>query len=150
MVMINDNGKRNEYDEMQMAQRGVIGNQMFKFLLFKIFVVSVLHYAGVSEIDFQTKITIACVVCAVIYIIRVIKAGAYVPPNFRTARSKGMIAAFVVFIASAAIIFASPPWLEGMETIPLMLILASVVYLSKNLVLGAVSKKIDRSEDKDI
>jgi len=73
------------YDEMQTARRNSIGSQMFVLVLLALLVDGLLFSRGIVWLAYPHNIAAIISACALLYVIRVIIAGAYLPPYFQGA-----------------------------------------------------------------
>ena len=137
--------KKNYYDEMQKADRGRIGNQMFMILFFAIFLNQTLYSYGVIWLDYSVSILAISTVCMLVYLVRIVMAGAYLPAAFKGISGRATIVVLVLLIVSAAFLLLRPDWFVGTawETAAVMLAIGSLVFLIKNWAAAAVRKKID-------
>jgi hypothetical protein len=90
-------------DEMQIAYVNKIGNQMFKIMFFALFIEYVLYGRGIIWLAWPDNVLAIISACMIIYIIRRVAIGAYVPNMPDKTRRINTIVRLVVFAAFAAL-----------------------------------------------
>ena len=103
--------KKSGLDEMQIAHIDRIGNQMFKIMFFAMFIETALYNRGVIWLAWPDNILAIITACMIVYIIRRVALGAYLPhmpDKIRRANAIFRLIALIVFAATAIIMsFAS-------------------------------------------
>ena len=88
-------------DEMQKQQRNSIGNQMFMFMFWAIFLSCGLHGAGITWLPYPANVIVIISACMGIYLIRLIAANAYLPTQ--ALNRKGIIGLIIAIVFSVAL-----------------------------------------------
>ncbi|MCL2575434.1 MAG: hypothetical protein FWE33_03270 [Defluviitaleaceae bacterium] len=134
------NEKKN-YDEMQSMIRGKIGNQMFFVVVFIVLIDGLLHARGIVWWDFDYSVWAITVFCTVIYVVRVIVAGAYFPANFSRGNPIAAIIVSAVMPVAALLLILQPVWLEGwLYNITWMAMAGCFIYTMRNIIMRKIKK----------
>lgn len=97
---------KNCLDEMQLQKRNAMGNQMFMLMYWIIFFNSILNGTGIKWLAYPADVLIIITVCMGIYLVRLIKFNAFLPPvtqNRKTVIILGMAISFLIILAVSAI-----------------------------------------------
>ena len=78
---------KNGLDEMQKAQRGNIGNQMFMIMFFALMFDCGLYGYGIRWLEYPANVMVIITVCMSIYLVRLIARNAYCPPQHNKRKS---------------------------------------------------------------
>ena len=139
-------------DEMQIQTRNKIGNQTFLMLLYLLMIDAGLYGFGFRWVDYPANVMLIRTICAGIYVIRLIKANAYVGPS--TEKEKPLLkilmtALVAVVVATGTIVllkttsFSDANQINDMSA-PILFIAASV-----GIVIAVVTTVINRIQNKN-
>ena len=140
-------------DEMQRERHNRIGNQMFTVMTFAFLINVVLYGAGIRLLEHPTDTMVIVTTCSVIYLIRLIIAGAYKQPGI--AKRKTTVITLIL-AATIAVVFAI-----NLRNLPVgivestsdysayILMGVSVIGLISVLIAGVIKKKQDRDDTDD-
>ena len=140
-------------DEMQRERHNRIGNQMFTVMTFAFLINVVLYGAGIRLLEHPTDTMVIVTACSVIYLIRLIIAGAYKQPGI--AKRKTTVITLIL-AATIAVVFAI-----NLRNLPVgivestsdysayILMGVSVIGLISVLIAGVIKKKQDRDDTDD-
>ncbi|MCL2416139.1 MAG: hypothetical protein FWD01_04920 [Defluviitaleaceae bacterium] len=83
----------NIYDEMQKHKREEIGNNMFLITIAALLLsVAFHHISGIAWLGYPDNILVILIACLVIYIIRLIASGAYIPVKSQSKKGVSRLA----------------------------------------------------------
>lgn len=99
---------KNGLDEMQKERRNGIGNSMFLVLAYAILLDAGLNGMGIRWLNYPANTMVIMSACMGIYLVRIIAANAYLPPEAQKRKSLLKIKAVVVLCiaVAAAALFA--------------------------------------------
>jgi len=107
---------RKGLDERQLQKRNSIGNQSFLLLLYLLLFDAVLYGLGVKWAGYPANVMIILALCAGIYVIRLIAAGAFVGPSPQTRKpllKAGLTVISVILAAAAVLVIAKNAGIAG-------------------------------------
>ena len=126
------NNNKNDFDEMQEQRRDKIGHQMFGVTFWAVLLYGVIFLNGVFYYDYGTQwlkyasitlLVIMCV-CYIVYTIRLVVAGAYLPPKTKNRYNVIILVIWIVFSLGA---LGSPSTAVMLSVIGLFRILVTAI-----------------------
>jgi ABC-type transport system involved in cytochrome c biogenesis permease subunit len=142
-------------DEMQLQIRNKIGNQTFLVLLYLLLLDAGLYGFGFRWVNYPANIMLIVTICAAIYVVRLIKANAYVGPS--TGKQRPILNVFLtvimaVFIALVIIVLLKNASFSNSYQIDAMA--APILFISAMIALAiaattSIIKKIQNKNDRD-
>ena len=142
-------------DEMQLQKKNRIGNQAFLMLLYLLLLDMWLYGFGFRWLSYPANTMAIVSVCAAIYVIRLIKEGAYVGPSPEVDKPVRTAVLTVLVAVSAAIAmilimrnagFGNSTQVDHM-TAPILFITSAVAILI--IVTVSVIKKMQNKDDRE-
>lgn len=139
-------------DEMQIQRRNNIGSQAFLMLLYLLLIDAGLYGYGFRWVSYPANVMIILTVCAGIYVIRLIKASAYVGPSTKNEKPvlKILISGLVsVLVAMGIIILLKNAGFTDVEQINDMS--AQILFIAGfgGIVAAVITVVINRIQNKD-
>lgn len=151
---MNDNKKK--LDEMQSQNRNRIGNQMFIFMIFALYINTWLSSWGVTWLSYPANIMTIVTVCLVIYLVRLITANAYLPTSKTISKARVIIVAVIAiavavgsviaFLQSSADIVAGS---SQMDNGAIILAIVSGMGIVVAVIFALIKKSKDKNHDDD-
>lgn len=96
--------RNNGLDEMQLQRKNKIGNQSFLLLLFLLLLDAGLYGFGFRWLSYPANIMLILSFCSAIYVVRLIKANAYVGPSNDSEKPVLLVILNVVVAVSVAMV----------------------------------------------
>lgn len=146
--------KTNGLDEMQRGKRNSIGNQMFMILFYALLIDCSLYGAGIRWLAPPSNTMVIIVACMAVYLVRVIAANAYLPPQAHGRKTLKFLVLSVIFAiglgVTAARLFQDAPAEAGSnDNTALILFIVSAVGLVISLIVALVKKADDKNSGDD-
>jgi len=147
--------KTNGLDEMQQSKRNRIGNQMFMILFYALLIDCSLYGAGIRWLAPPSNTMVIIVACMAVYLVRIIAANAYLPPQAHGRKTLKFLVLSVIFATglgvTAARLFQDAP-VEATATgdnTALILFIVSAVGLVISLIVALIKKADDKTDGDD-
>lgn len=139
-------------DEMQLKKRNKIGNDAFLMLMYLLLLDMALYGLGFRWLQYPVNVMIILQATAIIYIVRIILANAFVGPSRKSDRpilKTGIIIVFSASLAALGVVILKNKSLDIQLPIlndGLMLFTASAVGIAIAIITGIIRWKQNRDE----
>ncbi len=145
---------KNGLDEMQKERRNGIGNSMFLVLAYALLLDGGLYGMGVRWLDYPANTMIIMMVCMSIYLIRIIAANAYLPPDAQKRKSllafKIAVVLCIAVAAAALYVFMNASGKIAAENVSdnsaMILFIVASVGLLISLIVALIKRANDRKD----
>lgn len=142
-------------DEMQLQTRNKIGNQTFLVLLYLLLLDAGLYGFGFRWVSYPANIIIILTICSGIYVVRLVKANAYVGPSIDKQRPMlnvflnvivSVLIALLIIVLLKNVSFTNSDQIDAIAA-PILFISAMIAIIIA--VTTGIIKKIQNKNDRD-
>ena len=145
--------QKNGLDEMQKERRNRIGNSMFLLLSYTLLLDAGLYGMGIRWLNYPANIVVIMAVCMSIYLVRIVAANAYLPPDAQKRKTMLVFKITVALCISAAVaafyVFSNASTRtagDGNDHSAIILFIVSAVGLLISLVVALIKRANDKKD----